>query len=122
MWGCQGQRVFSIAFHEVVRQVSVTCIERGQLLAKVWSCYMRLFDLVERISDPLRDDVRLLREKLATEVHRRQDQEAETQRRDETISKLEATIQVRGACLRWDCTRRGPGRGWVQVHRRPVPD
>ena len=30
----QAQVVYSVAFHEVVRQVSTHCIERGHLLAR----------------------------------------------------------------------------------------
>ena len=60
--------MYSIGFHEIVRQVSVSCIERGQLLAKVWAGYMALFEQLERLQHPLRDDIRLLREKVAEQV------------------------------------------------------
>lgn len=29
------QNIYNIVFHELIRQVSVECIERGQLLAKL---------------------------------------------------------------------------------------
>lgn len=60
--------MYSIGFHEIVRQVSVSCIERGQLLAKVWAGYMALFEQLEQLQHPLRDDIRLLREKVAEQV------------------------------------------------------
>lgn len=29
------QKIYNIVFHELIRQVSVGCVERGQLLAKL---------------------------------------------------------------------------------------
>jgi len=95
----EAQRVYSIALHEIVRQVSVHCVERGQLLAKVWSSYMVLFDLMESVSEPLKDDVRLLRGKLIDQVHLRQQQEDFAEARAQEIDILHAKLQVRLAVV-----------------------
>ena len=46
------QELYNIAFRELVRQVSVQCIERGQLMLKLWRRYVQLFhrtvDLVQQ--------------------------------------------------------------------------
>uniref|UniRef100_A0A7S2GQS2 Uncharacterized protein n=1 Tax=Haptolina brevifila TaxID=156173 RepID=A0A7S2GQS2_9EUKA len=35
--------LFSVAFHEIIRQVSVHCLERGYLMGKIWWSEMELF-------------------------------------------------------------------------------
>ncbi|KAM6962492.1 axonemal dynein light chain domain-containing protein 1 [Aplochiton taeniatus] len=42
------QNIYNIVFHELIRQVSVSCVERGQLLAKVRQRYVSLLDRVPR--------------------------------------------------------------------------
>ena len=37
------QLLFSVAFHEIIRQVSVHCLERGYLMGKIWWSEMELF-------------------------------------------------------------------------------
>eukprot|EP00771_Trimastix_marina_P003993 gnl/Trimastix_PCT/718.p1 GENE.gnl/Trimastix_PCT/718~~gnl/Trimastix_PCT/718.p1 ORF type:complete len:534 (+),score=163.38 gnl/Trimastix_PCT/718:51-1652(+) len=37
------QKVFGMCFHEIVRQVSVHCTERGRLMVKLWRKYVGLF-------------------------------------------------------------------------------
>ena len=32
----EAQVLFSVAFHEMTRQVSVHCLERGHLMGKIW--------------------------------------------------------------------------------------
>ncbi|KAE8610487.1 hypothetical protein XENTR_v10012145 [Xenopus tropicalis] len=42
------QNIYNIVFHEVIRQVSVECVERGELLAKLRQRYAMLFDKIPR--------------------------------------------------------------------------
>ncbi|XP_017556814.2 axonemal dynein light chain domain-containing protein 1 isoform X2 [Pygocentrus nattereri] len=42
------QNIYNIVFHELIRQVSVECAERGQLLAKLRRRYVALLDRVPR--------------------------------------------------------------------------
>ncbi|NP_001082846.1 axonemal dynein light chain domain-containing protein 1 [Danio rerio] len=42
------QNIYNIVFHEVIRQVSVECAERGQLLAKLRQKYVALLDRIPR--------------------------------------------------------------------------
>tara|TARA_B110001452_G_C15192970_1_gene414150 strand:- start:298 stop:1251 length:954 start_codon:yes stop_codon:yes gene_type:complete len=39
----EAQVLFSVAFHEMIRQVSVHCLERGHLMGKIWWSEMELF-------------------------------------------------------------------------------
>eukprot|EP01116_Phalansterium_solitarium_P008865 TRINITY_DN2282_c0_g2_i2.p1 TRINITY_DN2282_c0_g2~~TRINITY_DN2282_c0_g2_i2.p1 ORF type:complete len:631 (-),score=255.40 TRINITY_DN2282_c0_g2_i2:92-1951(-) len=40
----QAQQLYSICFHELLRQVRATCTERGTLMEKIWSDYLQLFE------------------------------------------------------------------------------
>ncbi|KAI5101069.1 axonemal dynein light chain domain-containing protein 1 [Silurus meridionalis] len=42
------QNIYNIVFHELIRQVSVECIERGRLLAKLRHRYVSLLDRIPR--------------------------------------------------------------------------
>ncbi|XP_058615457.1 axonemal dynein light chain domain-containing protein 1 isoform X4 [Onychostoma macrolepis] len=42
------QNIYNIIFHELIRQVSVECAERGQLLAKIRERYVALLDRIPR--------------------------------------------------------------------------
>uniref|UniRef100_A0A671SZF5 Axonemal dynein light chain domain-containing protein 1-like n=1 Tax=Sinocyclocheilus anshuiensis TaxID=1608454 RepID=A0A671SZF5_9TELE len=42
------QNIYNIVFHELIRQVSVECAERGHLLAKIRSSYVALLDHIPR--------------------------------------------------------------------------
>ncbi|KAG5275416.1 hypothetical protein AALO_G00120060 [Alosa alosa] len=42
------QNIYNIVFHEVIRQVSVECAERGQILAKLRQRYVALLDRIPR--------------------------------------------------------------------------
>lgn len=35
------QNIYNIVFHELIRQVSVDCVERGQLLSKLRSSFAK---------------------------------------------------------------------------------
>eukprot|EP00076_Gallus_gallus_P043271 XP_025008809.1 axonemal dynein light chain domain-containing protein 1 [Gallus gallus] len=45
------QNIYNIVFHELIRQVSVDCVERGQLLSKLRQRYV---DLLERIPQQMK--------------------------------------------------------------------
>ncbi|XP_072516584.1 axonemal dynein light chain domain-containing protein 1 [Salminus brasiliensis] len=42
------QNIYNVVFHELIRQVSVECAERGQLLAKLRQRYVALLDRIPR--------------------------------------------------------------------------
>ncbi|XP_030062462.1 axonemal dynein light chain domain-containing protein 1 isoform X2 [Microcaecilia unicolor] len=42
------QNIYNIVFHELIRQVSVDCVERGELLAKLRQRYVNLLDRIPR--------------------------------------------------------------------------
>eukprot|EP00308_Calcidiscus_leptoporus_P018293 CAMPEP_0119370810 /NCGR_PEP_ID=MMETSP1334-20130426/17111_1 /TAXON_ID=127549 /ORGANISM="Calcidiscus leptoporus, Strain RCC1130" /LENGTH=192 /DNA_ID=CAMNT_0007387951 /DNA_START=96 /DNA_END=674 /DNA_ORIENTATION=+ len=42
----EAQLLFSVAFHEMIRQVSTHCLERGHLMGKIWWSEMELFQRV----------------------------------------------------------------------------
>lgn len=48
------QRIHSIALYEIVRQVSVQCLERGALLKRIWECVLLLpiFHVLSPIHTP----------------------------------------------------------------------
>ena len=42
------QSIYNICFHELIRQVSVQCVERGELLANIRRRYSNLLDRIPR--------------------------------------------------------------------------
>ena len=42
------QTIYNICFHELIRQVSVQCVERGELLANIRKRYSNLLDRIPR--------------------------------------------------------------------------
>nr|XP_056700677.1 axonemal dynein light chain domain-containing protein 1 [Euleptes europaea] len=42
------QNIYNIVFHEIIRQVSVDCVERGELLSKLRQRYVELLDRIPR--------------------------------------------------------------------------
>lgn len=67
------QEVYNICFHELIRQVSVHCSERGALLAEVRQCYSNLLNKIPHQVRSLHDEVvaqRALDRKLTTELCR----------------------------------------------------
>jgi hypothetical protein len=47
--------IYEVCFHEIVRQVSVQCIERGELIALVWKAYLGLMEKALKISKALQE-------------------------------------------------------------------
>jgi hypothetical protein len=45
------QKVFSICFHEITRQVYATCAERGELMRRIWERYTQLFQHVLKVRE-----------------------------------------------------------------------
>ncbi|XP_029988562.1 axonemal dynein light chain domain-containing protein 1 [Sphaeramia orbicularis] len=67
------QNIYNIVFHEVIRQVSVGCVERGQLLAKLRQRYQSLLERIPHRLKALHTEVvaqRALDRQLTTEIHR----------------------------------------------------
>ncbi len=44
----QEQNIYNIVFNEVIRQVSIECVERGELLAELRKRYAKLLDRIPR--------------------------------------------------------------------------
>eukprot|EP01116_Phalansterium_solitarium_P012950 TRINITY_DN2972_c0_g1_i2.p1 TRINITY_DN2972_c0_g1~~TRINITY_DN2972_c0_g1_i2.p1 ORF type:complete len:262 (-),score=59.92 TRINITY_DN2972_c0_g1_i2:125-910(-) len=49
------QKLYSMAFHELIRQVWVQLPERGQLMAKIWQRYLLLFEHILKMREHERD-------------------------------------------------------------------
>ncbi|CAG9330798.1 unnamed protein product [Blepharisma stoltei] len=41
--------IYNVCFHEIVRQVSVQCVERGELINRVWKAYLGILERALRI-------------------------------------------------------------------------
>lgn len=85
--------ILSIGLHEVVRQVTQHCLERGVVLEKIWRTYVELF---ERALSETRGLLRFhkSRSMRVHEEHARLDHELRsvTQRHPEQIEKLSKTL------------------------------
>uniref|UniRef100_A0AAQ5X0P1 Axonemal dynein light chain domain containing 1 n=1 Tax=Amphiprion ocellaris TaxID=80972 RepID=A0AAQ5X0P1_AMPOC len=67
------QNIYNIVFHELIRQVSVGCAERGQLLAKLRQRYQSLLDRIPHRLKALHTEAvaqRALDRRLTEEIHR----------------------------------------------------
>ncbi|KAM9358391.1 axonemal dynein light chain domain-containing protein 1 [Symphorus nematophorus] len=67
------QNIYNIVFHELIRQVSVNCAERGQLLAKLRQRYQSLLERIPRRLKALHTEAvaqRALDRRLTEEIHR----------------------------------------------------
>ncbi|XP_015243344.1 PREDICTED: axonemal dynein light chain domain-containing protein 1 [Cyprinodon variegatus] len=67
------QKIYNIVFHEVIRQVTVGCAERGQLLAKLRQRYQSLLDGIPRRLMALHTEMvaqRAVDRRLIEEIHR----------------------------------------------------
>ncbi|KAK5599519.1 hypothetical protein CRENBAI_019959 [Crenichthys baileyi] len=67
------QNIYNIVFHELIRQVTVGCAERGQLLAKLRQQYQSLLDRIPRRLRALHTEVvaqRALDRRLIEEIYR----------------------------------------------------
>ncbi|KAF3690727.1 Axonemal dynein light chain domain-containing protein 1 [Channa argus] len=66
------QNIYNIVFHELIRQVSVGCAERGQLLAKLRQRYQSLLERIPRRLKTLHTEAvaqRALDRRLIEEIH-----------------------------------------------------
>ncbi|KAM9848871.1 axonemal dynein light chain domain-containing protein 1 [Aulostomus maculatus] len=67
------QNIYNVVFHELIRQVSVGCAERGQLLSKLRQRYQSLLERIPRRLKALHTEVmaqRALDRRLTEEIHR----------------------------------------------------
>ena len=81
------QLLFSVAFHEIIRQVSVHCLERGYLMGKIWWSEMELFNRL----------LQLARRSEASRVEEKQRAAEETAALKMRIRELE--LELRAARL-----------------------
>lgn len=85
--------VLSIGLHELVRQVTQHCLERGVVLEKIWRTYVELF---ERALNETRASLKRHRERtgrVEAELRRTRDEfEQLRQRHPEQIDKLSKTL------------------------------
>ncbi|XP_070765582.1 axonemal dynein light chain domain-containing protein 1 [Enoplosus armatus] len=67
------QNIYNIVFHELIRQVTVSCAERGQLLAKLRQRYQSLLERIPRHLKALHTEAvaqRAVDRRLTEEIHR----------------------------------------------------
>ncbi|XP_067893553.1 axonemal dynein light chain domain-containing protein 1 isoform X3 [Heterodontus francisci] len=65
------QDIYNIVFHELIRQISVDCAERGELLAKIREKYVNLLDYIPRQLSSMHNEImmqRLLDKQLIMEL------------------------------------------------------
>ncbi|XP_041063701.1 axonemal dynein light chain domain-containing protein 1 isoform X1 [Carcharodon carcharias] len=55
------QDIYNIVFHELIRQVSVDCAERGELLAKIRDRYVNLLDYIPRHLNSMHNEIMMQR-------------------------------------------------------------
>ncbi|PRP81719.1 hypothetical protein PROFUN_10819 [Planoprotostelium fungivorum] len=51
----EAQNLYSVCFHEIIRQVWVNCAERGQLMEKIWNRYLQLFEHILKMREHERE-------------------------------------------------------------------
>lgn len=94
----ESQRIHSVCMFEVVRQVSVHCIERGVLLKRVWEGYGDLFERLWKVSQDMLDAMKrhfedllaALRSEMEALIKKIAELQDEIKRRDEEIARLAA--------------------------------
>jgi hypothetical protein len=59
----EAEKLYSIVFNEIIRQVWVTCAERGQLMQKIWHKYMQLFEHILKMREQEKDQYSRSKEK-----------------------------------------------------------
>uniref|UniRef100_A0A3P9KXX1 Axonemal dynein light chain domain containing 1 n=1 Tax=Oryzias latipes TaxID=8090 RepID=A0A3P9KXX1_ORYLA len=67
------QNIYNTVFHELIRQVTVGCAEKGQVLAKLRQCYQALLDRIPRSLKALHTETvaqKSLGRRLTEEIHR----------------------------------------------------
>merc|ERR1719174_2436653 len=92
--------ILSVALHEIVRQVTHYCVERGVVLEKIWRTYVELFD---RVLKEMHTSLRVHKERTSEvqEVLRKAQTELEALRRShphqmqKVISDLEGRFTSR---------------------------
>ncbi|XP_072367381.1 axonemal dynein light chain domain-containing protein 1 isoform X1 [Scyliorhinus torazame] len=55
------QDIYNIVFHELIRQISVDCAERGELLAKIRERYVSLLDYIPRHLNSMHNEIMMQR-------------------------------------------------------------
>uniref|UniRef100_UPI00398EAF57 axonemal dynein light chain domain-containing protein 1 n=1 Tax=Pristiophorus japonicus TaxID=55135 RepID=UPI00398EAF57 len=55
------QDIYNVVFHELIRQISVDCAERGELLAKIRERYVSLLDYIPRQLNSMHNEIMMQR-------------------------------------------------------------
>jgi len=85
--------ILSIGLHEVVRQVTHHCLERGVVLEKIWRTYVELFERALAETRALLRYHKARTQRVDTELERTRDELSEIQQRHpEQIEKLSKTL------------------------------
>jgi len=88
------QLLFSVAFHEIIRQVSVHCLERGYLMGKIWWSEMELF---QRLLQLYRRDRSSLEEERARSARERASMQGRIDELEREVERLRAEGNVRAS-------------------------
>lgn len=103
--------ILTVALHEIVRQVTHYCVERGVVLEKIWRTYVELFD---RVLKEMHTSLRIHKERTTEvqEVLRQAQTELETLRKNhphqmqKVIAELEGRFTTRQKELESDLRAR----------------
>lgn len=79
------QLVYSGCFQEIIRQVSIECFERGQLIQRIWNAYINLFEraIIEQSKEISSMEIEYLKE--SSRLHKLYQKEIE--RLNEVLAK-----------------------------------
>ena len=87
------QEVYGIVFHEIIRQVTIECYERGRLLSDVRDYYQKLFDRIPRAVRDVHDALVAQRTISQELMHEVVVSRARMAKLEEQIKKAERTIE-----------------------------
>eukprot|EP01022_Parablepharisma_sp_SALTPOND_P016891 TRINITY_DN2585_c1_g1_i1.p1 TRINITY_DN2585_c1_g1~~TRINITY_DN2585_c1_g1_i1.p1 ORF type:complete len:1175 (+),score=163.86 TRINITY_DN2585_c1_g1_i1:92-3526(+) len=88
------QTVYYIAFAEVIRQVSVHCLERGLLMRKLWQSYVSLIEHLSGEYNEKRKKQKRKHEKRIEQIHTFYEKDIEDTRKDALKAKSEMEEKV----------------------------
>ena len=81
--------IYEVCFHEIVRQVSVQCVERGELINKVWKAYLGILEKALRISQAIQEYESTKHEQECRNIHFEYKDEINKLKNDCFLSKNE---------------------------------
>jgi len=83
------QTLYTIAFSETVRQITVQCLERGIVMQKIWQAYMQF---IEQIAQQFRDKTQKNKKKIDDKIerlHKFYEKDIEATREDALLARQE---------------------------------